>query len=88
MWPLLRSTILLSHCRINRTPQMKERLNAEFSDVTTEYVLVQAWKKTANHIRQHNWYADTLGLDYESLRLPKFLASIREELQGSAAFTP
>jgi hypothetical protein len=31
--------------------------------LTAEYVLVQAWKKTASHIRHHNWYADTLELE-------------------------
>ena len=28
-----------------------------------EYVLVQAWKKTASYIRYHNWFSDTLELD-------------------------
>ena len=40
-----------------------------------EYVLVQAWKKTAAHIRNHNWYSDTLELDRTSVNLPKFLAA-------------
>ena len=28
-----------------------------------EFVLVQAWKKTASYIRYHNWFSDTLELD-------------------------
>ena len=43
-----------------------------------EYVLVQAWKKTASHIRSHNWYADTLALDRAAVNLPEFI----QELAG------
>lgn len=46
-----------------------------------EYVLVQAWKKTANYIRYHNWYSDTLELDRTSVNLPRFLGELRERLQ-------
>jgi len=47
-----------------------------------EYVLVQAWKKTAAHIRNHNWFADTLELDRAAVNLPAFLAEIAETLQS------
>jgi len=40
-----------------------------------EYLLVQAWKKTAVYIRYHNWYADTLELDRTAVNLPAFLAA-------------
>ena len=33
-----------------------------------EYVLVQAWKKTASYIRSHNWFSDTLALDRAAVR--------------------
>lgn len=46
-----------------------------------EYVLVQAWKKTASYIRYHNWYADTLTLDRTAVNLPQFLAGIAEQLR-------
>ena len=46
-----------------------------------KYVLIQAWKKTTNYIRYHNWYADTLGLDIRTINLPEFIAEIEETLQ-------
>ncbi len=45
-----------------------------------EYVLVQAWKKTASYIRYHNWYSDTIELDRAAVNLPTFLAGIAEAL--------
>ena len=48
-----------------------------------EYVLVQAWKKTASYIRYHNWFADTLELDRTAVNLPAFLAEISERLGSS-----
>ena len=47
-----------------------------------EYVLVQAWKKTSNYIRYHNWYADTLELDRTTVNLPEFIASIADSLES------
>ena len=37
-----------------------------------EFVLVQAWKKTASYIRYHNWFSDTLRLDRTAINLPRF----------------
>lgn len=48
-----------------------------------EYVLVQAWKKTANHIRYHNWYSDTLELDRTAVNLPQFLADLSQRLKAA-----
>lgn len=48
--------------------------------LSAEYVLVQAWKKTASYIRNHNWYSDTLELDRAAVNLPQFLSTIAEEL--------
>lgn len=42
---------------------------------------MQAWKKTANYLRYHSWYADTLGLDIQSLRIPFFIREIQECLK-------
>ena len=51
-----------------------------------EYVLVQAWKKTASYIRYHNWFSDTLDLDRASVNLPAFLGELRERLQSSESW--
>ena len=48
-----------------------------------EYVLVQAWKKTASYIRYHNWYSDTLALDRAAVNLPAFLGELRNRLQST-----
>lgn len=56
---------------------LKPRLNL----MREEFVLVQAWKKTSNYIRYHNWYADTLELDWVTVNLPKFIAEISEALE-------
>ncbi len=45
-----------------------------------EYVLVQAWKKTSNYIRYHNWYADTLQLDQTTVNLPGFLRAVTQSI--------
>jgi hypothetical protein len=58
-----------------------QRLSPSVELLTQEYVLVQAWKKTAAHIRQHNWYSDTLELDRAAVNLPKFLAELTEKLR-------
>lgn len=46
-----------------------------------EYVLIQAWKKTASYIRYHNWYADTLELDWTTVNLPAFIGETMECLK-------
>ncbi len=51
-----------------------------------EYVLVQAWKKTASYIRYHNWFSDTLALDRASVNLPAFIGELRERLQSSESW--
>jgi hypothetical protein len=61
---------------------MKQILSPTMHDLRMECVLVQAWKKTAAHIRQHSWYADTLELDYQSLRLPSFIGELQNRLQS------
>lgn len=61
---------------------MKQALFPTLDDLRAEHVLVQAWKKTATYLRQHSWYADTLELDYQSLRLPDFIRELQERLQS------
>ena len=67
---------------------MKQILNPSLEDLRLECVLMQAWKKTSSYLRTHSWYADTLGIDYQSLRIPAFLAEIRKAVDAYAEWTP
>ena len=60
-----------------------EQLEPRLDLLRKEYVLVQAWKKTASYIRYHNWFSDTLALDRTSANLPAFLRKLAEDLQSS-----
>ena len=46
-----------------------------------EYVLVQAWKKTAAYVWYHNWYSDTFELDWTTVNLREFIAEIIVSLE-------
>ena len=59
-----------------------EQLEPRLELLREEYVLVQAWKKTASYIRHHNWFSDTLALDLAAVNLPRFLGELRERLQS------
>lgn len=61
---------------------MKQGLEPTIEDVKQECVLIQAWKKASAYIRYHNWYADTLELDFQSLRLPEFIADLQKKLEN------
>lgn len=67
---------------------MKQYLTPSIEDLRLDYVLIQAWKKTAAYLRSHSWYADTLELDYESLRLPHFVKEIQERLREPENWKP
>ena len=67
---------------------MKQILNPSLEDLRLECVLIQAWKKTSSYLRTHSWYADTLRIDYQSLRIPAFLAEIQEAIVSYATWTP
>lgn len=60
---------------------MKEWLTPKLENVQLECVLMQAWKKTSSYLRYHNWYADMLSIDYQALRIPRFIAEIKEALR-------
>lgn len=45
-----------------------------------DYVLIQAWKKTASYIRSRNSFADNLDLDLTEISLPRFLERLAERL--------
>ena len=67
---------------------MKQILNPSLEDIRLECVLMQAWKKTSSYLRTHSWYADTLSIDYQSLRIPAFLAEIQEEIDSYTTWSP
>jgi len=62
-------------------------LKPRFELLSQEYLLVQAWKKTASYIRYHNWYSDTLELDRAAINLPRFLAELAERLETPGQWT-
>ena len=63
-----------------------EQLEPQLDLLRKEYVLVQAWKKTASYIRYHNWFSDTLALDRAAVNLPTFIDELRERLQSSKSW--
>ena len=63
-----------------------EQLKPRLELLREEYVLVQAWKKTASYIRYHNWFSDTLALDRAAVNLPAFLGELGERLQSSESW--
>lgn len=67
---------------------MKQYLRPSIDDLRLECVLIQAWKKTSAYLRSHSWYADTLGIDYESLRLPEFIREIQQRLHNPENWKP
>ncbi len=67
---------------------MKQILRPYIDDICLECVLMQAWKKTSAYLRTHSWYADTLSIDYESLRLPKFIREIQDRLLDQENWKP
>lgn len=67
---------------------MKQELLPTLDDLRAEFVLMQAWKKTSTYLRQHSWYADTLEIDFQSLRVPAFLREIQERLKSPQDWTP
>jgi hypothetical protein len=67
---------------------MKQFLNPSIDDLSLECVLMQAWKKTSSYIRYHNWYADTLMIDYQSLRINDFIKEIQRDIINYETWEP
>ena len=63
-----------------------KRLEPRLELLREEYVLVQAWKKTASCSRHHNWLSDTPALDRTAVNLPAFISEIRERLRSSESW--
>lgn len=62
-------------------------LRPDLNILQEEYLLIQAWKKTANYIRSFNSYVDTLALDRVAVNLPEFLNEIQSDLKASKTWT-
>ena len=60
----------------------KNSLEPTIDCLRTEYVLVQAWKKSASYIRYHNWFSDTLELDKTTVNLKDFIGETIECLDS------
>ena len=67
---------------------MKQYLTPSLDELRLECVLMQAWKKTSAYLRTHSWYADTLGLDYQALRIPQLIKEIQERLLEPEKWIP
>ncbi len=65
---------------------IQEQLEPRLDLLREEYVLVQAWKKTASYIRYHNWFSDTLALDRAAVNLRAFLGELGERLRSSESW--
>lgn len=57
-------------------------LKPDLDLLSEEFVLLQAWKKTAAHIRHRSWMVDTLALDLASINLPTFICEIQHRLRS------
>lgn len=64
-----------------------DRLMPSLDYLADEVVLAQAWKKADRYARWHNWYADTLALDFAILEIETDLATWAEQIKDPE-FTP
>jgi len=51
--------------------------------LSAEHVLVPAWKKAHDYIRQHNWYSDVLECDLTNADLEERLRAITESIRST-----
>lgn len=65
---------------------VSERLSPTLEQLKEEYLLYIAWKKASKYIRYHNWYSDTLELDYQSLQLPVFIENLKHKLEAAPSW--
>lgn len=49
-----------------------------FKFLSDKAVIVQAWKKSHEYIRRHNWYSDTLDLDFSCIDLENLYLEISD----------
>lgn len=55
-------------------------LSPTFDHLSQEYLLVPAWKKSHDYIRQHNWYSDVLELDLTNANLRATINAIAKDI--------
>ncbi|MBK8129516.1 MAG: RNA-directed DNA polymerase [bacterium] len=67
---------------------MQELLSPVYKDATAESVLFQAWRKSAQYVRTHNWYADVLDLDMKALQIHDTLHKMRSTLSRPPFWKP
>ena len=54
--------------------------------IQSKHLLIQAWKKTSDHIRSHSWYVDTFDLDLHTINLPKFIETVAARLKSPTSW--
>lgn len=64
-----------------------KRLRPDLDLLREEFVLVQAWKKSAAYIRARNWFSDPLELDLTAVGIQDFLNNIRHQLEAPEEWT-
>ena len=64
-----------------------KRLGPNLDLLREEFVLVQAWKKSAAYIRARNWFSDPLELDQAAVGIQEFLSDIRHQLEAPEEWT-
>ena len=62
-------------------PEIPEHLEPKMQHLRLESVLIQAFKKTTNYIRYHNWFSDALDLDWNTINLPEFIDNLSQDLR-------
>lgn len=63
-----------------------EHIAPQLDYLQDEVILTQAWKKSHNYIRQHNWYSDILELDISTINLTSKIKKWRESLSLEAKY--
>ena len=56
--------------------------------LSEDYVLIQAWKKTAAYMRSHNWFSDILELDLTEIYIPTFIHKLANQLREPENWEP
>ncbi len=65
--------------KVNPWNPFEDRPRPTLDCLMHEAILVQAWKKTHDYIRSHNWYSDVLELDISTATLPEMIQEWQED---------
>lgn len=66
----------------------KTPLSLNYDQLSQEYLLVAAWKKAHDFIRNHNWYADVLDLDLTNASINRFIRDLAAEIRCTESLSP